>query len=100
MCKFKITTFGKTFTLKISTVDTIIKHLKKNHIKPTISYRYVEPRSNSVNDYIEVTFSNVFEFADEFVLKFPVHWHYVTNKPFVQSYTLDTDHVINTLMNI
>lgn len=100
MYKFKIETLGKTFTLKISTVDTIIKHLKKKHIKPTISYRYVEPRSNFVSNYIEVTFSNVLEFADAFVLKFPIHWHYAPSRPFVESYTLDTDHVINTLMNI
>lgn len=100
MYKFKITTFNKTFTLKINTVDTIIKHLKKNHIKPTISYRYVEPRSSFVDEYIEVTFSNVLEFADEFVLKFPIHWCYAPNRPFVESYTMDTDHVINTLMSI
>lgn len=100
MYKFKIETLGKTFTLKISTVDTIIKHLKKKHIKPTISYSYVQPRSNFVNDYIKVTFSNVLEFADEFILEFPVHWNYATGKPFVESYTLDTDPVINTLMNI
>lgn len=97
--KITFNDFNKTFTLKIGTVDTIIKHLKNKHIKPQIAYRYVEPHSTFVDNYIEVIFSNVFEFADEFKLKFPVHWNYATGKPLVDSYTLDTDHIINTLMN-
>lgn len=89
--KFKIKTFGKTFTLKINSVNKVLKALKKQD--PRVNYTYMD-HTGSLCINIEIDFG----LTHTYTLYYPVKWH-SNGRPYVDTRTPETDIIINSILH-
>lgn len=89
--KFKIETFGKTFTLKINSVNKVLKALKKQN--PRVSYTYME-LTGSLCINIDIDFG----LTHTYTLYYPVKWR-GNGRPYVNTMTTETAIIIAALLN-
>lgn len=89
--KFKIEVLEKTFTLKIDSVNKVLKALKKQD--PRVNYTYME-LTGSLCVNIEIDFG----LTHTYTLHYPVKWR-SNGRPYINTTTPDTKVIIDSILH-
>ena len=89
--KFKIEQFNKTFTVKVKSVSSVMKSLRKANVNPTISYEYW-----ATHGVLCVNIDIAFGLEHTYTLHYPVKWDR-DGKPYVDTMSPETEIIVNTL---